>query len=277
MSGQTLTMRRNSAYCLAVGTALADRLFPGSTANGAAKSAVEPGVAAFGTLPARAADSIARILDAALKCVARFGIGKTTVDDVAREAGLSRATLYRLFPGGREELVRMMVSREVAGYFEALRVRLAGVDDLESQLVLAVVAASEAIVSHEALRTVMAHEPEVLLPHVSFSELDGVLEAASGFLAPYLCRVIRPDDARRVGEWIARLALSYIVCSHEAIEAAWSRPRQDPPALRAASPFAIQPEALSPERARWLVHQFVMPGIRALAVPERLAETSTFA
>ena len=42
-----------------------------------------------------------RIVDAALRCLARQGIAKTTVDDIAREAGLSRATLYRAFPGGQ--------------------------------------------------------------------------------------------------------------------------------------------------------------------------------
>ena len=40
-----------------------------------------------------------RIRDAVLVCIARFGLAKTTLDDVAREAGCSRATLYRYFDG----------------------------------------------------------------------------------------------------------------------------------------------------------------------------------
>ena len=35
-----------------------------------------------------------RLLDAAASCYARFGLAKTTAEDVAREAGVSRATLY---------------------------------------------------------------------------------------------------------------------------------------------------------------------------------------
>ena len=50
-----------------------------------------------------------RVLDAALDCCERWGRSKTTVDDIATEAGISRATLYRMFPGGRDNL------------FEALR------------------------------------------------------------------------------------------------------------------------------------------------------------
>jgi hypothetical protein len=43
-----------------------------------------------------------RVVDALLACIARWGVSKTTVEDVAREAGISRATIYRLFPGGKD-------------------------------------------------------------------------------------------------------------------------------------------------------------------------------
>jgi len=46
-------------------------------------------------------------------CVARFGLSKTTIDDVARASGLSRATIYRTFPGGRDQLLRETVGWEV--------------------------------------------------------------------------------------------------------------------------------------------------------------------
>ncbi len=41
-----------------------------------------------------------RLLQATYDCVARWGLAKTTVEDAAREAGVSRATVYRYFPGG---------------------------------------------------------------------------------------------------------------------------------------------------------------------------------
>jgi AcrR family transcriptional regulator len=52
----------------------------------------------------------ARLLEAAEACFDRFGIAKTTMDDVAGAAGVSRATVYRYFTD-REALVVASVVR----------------------------------------------------------------------------------------------------------------------------------------------------------------------
>jgi AcrR family transcriptional regulator len=41
-----------------------------------------------------------RLLEAAYECVGRYGLAKTTVEDVVKQSGVSRATVYRVFPGG---------------------------------------------------------------------------------------------------------------------------------------------------------------------------------
>jgi AcrR family transcriptional regulator len=52
-----------------------------------------------------------RVLDAAEVCLERYGLSKTTVEDVARAAGLSRATVYRQV-GSRDALVTAVAARE---------------------------------------------------------------------------------------------------------------------------------------------------------------------
>jgi AcrR family transcriptional regulator len=52
-----------------------------------------------------------RFLDAAEACYARYGLAKTSMDDVGREAGASRATLYRHFKS-RDELLLAALTRE---------------------------------------------------------------------------------------------------------------------------------------------------------------------
>src|ERR1043165_9648509 len=53
----------------------------------------------------------ARILDAVFSCAERYGLGRTTISDVAKEARLSRQTVYRYF-AGRHELLAALVLRE---------------------------------------------------------------------------------------------------------------------------------------------------------------------
>ena len=45
-----------------------------------------------------------QILDAAQAIFARYGVSKTTMNDIAREAGIARQTLYNKYPGKSEVL-----------------------------------------------------------------------------------------------------------------------------------------------------------------------------
>src|SRR5438132_13200822 len=70
-----------------------------------------------------------RILEAGYSCVARYGLAKTTVEDVARAARLSRATIYRHFPGGRDEVLREVIAWETGRFFGRLAEAVAGAPD----------------------------------------------------------------------------------------------------------------------------------------------------
>ena len=50
-------------------------------------------------------DTQARILDAAIACVKRWGVDKVTLNDIAQEAGLTRPTVYSYYPG-RDEVIK---------------------------------------------------------------------------------------------------------------------------------------------------------------------------
>ncbi len=53
-----------------------------------------------------------RVLDAVKACCERWGMAKVTIDDIAAEAGCSRATVYRLFPGGKDIIYETLRQRE---------------------------------------------------------------------------------------------------------------------------------------------------------------------
>src|SRR4051794_15964085 len=75
-----------------------------------------------------------RILDATLACISRVGLNKTTLDDVAREAGCSRATLYRYFPG-KQPLARAVVVREAQALGRTLQAATSDCTTLEDAVV----------------------------------------------------------------------------------------------------------------------------------------------
>lgn len=65
------------------------------------------------------------ILDAAEACFGRYGLDKTTIDDIAAEAGLSRSMVYRHFRG-RDELLTGVLARLTDRFTAELA---AGLDD----------------------------------------------------------------------------------------------------------------------------------------------------
>src|SRR5437764_10462214 len=190
----------------------------------------------------RVATQEQRVIDAALRCIARWGIGKTTLDDVAREASCSRATIYRLFPGGKDALLDAITRSELDRFFTGLAARFDEATDLEELLVGGIVYASRALTGHKALQFVLAYEPEVVLPKVAFHHADRVLSAVSAFAAPYLAPHVGDDEAPRVAEWVARLVLTYTLAPADGVDVG------------------------DEESVRRLVRPFVLPGLVPTAV-----------
>jgi len=181
-----------------------------------------------------------RIIDGTLACLARHGTAKTTVDDIARQSGVSRATVYRAFPGGRDEILGAVVDTEAARLFSALGVCLGTAGDLAEALVGGIVEASVRLRDHAALHFLAEHEPGIILGHLAFADSDRLLATASRFTAPFLARWMPPSEAERVAEWAARIVLTYAISPSDRI---------DP---------------CDPAQAARLVTTFMLPGIDAL-------------
>lgn len=68
-----------------------------------------------------------RILDAAAGLLLRYGYGKTTIEDVARAAGVAKGTVYLRWRT-REQLFVALLRRERAALLDAVREAVAAVD-----------------------------------------------------------------------------------------------------------------------------------------------------
>jgi AcrR family transcriptional regulator len=181
-----------------------------------------------------------RAVRAMLACVGRHGLAKTTFDDVAREAGCARATLYRYF-GGKRQLVRITVLREAARIAAGVRAAADDESTFEDAVVAMVAHAARELRDHEALQFLFAFEPELVLPHVTFDAGNRFLVGAGSAVAPALERFLPAGRADRAGEWLARVVLTH--------------------AVSPTSPIDLTDEAA----ARTLVRELVRPGLLASA------------
>ena len=167
------------------------------------------------TAPAEALED--RLVAAMLECIGRWGVAKTTADDIARAAGVSRATLYRAFPGGKDVAFEALLRHELARFFELVEGRFADADTLEDLLVVGGVEAARFLLGHEALGYLLQHEPNRVIP--AYGRLQGGLAIATGFLAPHLARFVRDDRLAREGaELVVRLLLSYAADPSPAVD-----------------------------------------------------------
>jgi AcrR family transcriptional regulator len=156
-----------------------------------------------------------RVLEATYACVARFGLGKTTVEDVVKESGVSRATVYRAFPGGKDELMHEVVAWEMGRFFGALAEAVAGAPDFASLVEEGLVFAHRSVGEHAVLQKVLVTEPERLLPLLT-TEQHRPLGFVTAYLVPFLEREeragrLRPGlDLEGAADYVARMLLSLI-------------------------------------------------------------------
>jgi AcrR family transcriptional regulator len=87
--------------------------------------------------PADLESRLCAVLDAAIAVFARFGYRKTSMDDVARAAGVSRQGLYLSF-ANKEELFRRAVEHSLRGQLTCALAALSRADDsLENRIISA--------------------------------------------------------------------------------------------------------------------------------------------
>ena len=159
--------------------------------------------------PAPTAD---RILDAAFAAMAAHGLHRLSLEDVAREAGLSRQTVYRYF-GSKDALVTAAILREEAVLLEHMAQAIASHDDLRPAMEAAIVVGLRAAREHPVLDRLLATEPEALLPFLTTGG-GPVLSAArpviEDLLEQRLPHVAKPT-LHRVADATTRLFISYAI------------------------------------------------------------------
>lgn len=154
-----------------------------------------------------------RVMDAAYDEVADRGLVGVTVEAVAARAGISRATIYRHFPGGRDEIVDRTVGREAERFFAELLGATAGVSDPVAAVAVLVRSADAQLRAHAMLQRLLRDEAEALLP--SLATFRPMVEnGLTAHLRRVLAGATRSPDAvasiDEVADYASHMILSYV-------------------------------------------------------------------
>lgn len=152
-----------------------------------------------------------RIVAAAYACVARDGMAATTLEAAAQEAGVARATVYRYFPGGRDELISAVVTSEVTAFFARLQDDVGDAPDFPTLLERVLLVAHRRLEDHEVLQHVLEVEADRLMPPLVLVMPIIKSLLCEAFAARLVAERLRPGVAPgEAAEFLARMVLSYM-------------------------------------------------------------------
>jgi AcrR family transcriptional regulator len=182
-----------------------------------------------------------RLLDATEACLRRDGIRRTTVAQVAEEAGISRAWLYRHYPD-KASLVGAAIVRLDEAYWAAAHTEVAAEPGLTARVVRAV-QLGRALQPRPLVMALRDAEPEAFAAVVGTGVRE-IVPGLAGFWHRYLQQAVdlgevRADlDVPRAAEWVLRIVISLATVPGDAVDA------DDPASLR------------------MYVQEFLVPGLR---------------
>jgi AcrR family transcriptional regulator len=151
------------------------------------------------------------ILDATKQAIERWGVERLTINDVCDTANISRATLYRAFPGGKEVMLEALRVRETETFFTTLRAHAEGETTLEDTIVRCMVVATTELRSDQHLALMLAAEPNEVLSQLTVQGMPRIVRVATAYLMPLLQPHLSRDEAAELVEVLARMVISYFL------------------------------------------------------------------
>lgn len=156
-----------------------------------------------------------RILVGASEQFRRFGVQRSTMEDVAKRSGVSRITVYRRF-ATKELLVERTVQHEFRNFFDQFVDALAGATSLEERVELGFATSLRVVRSNPLINALFVADNDMLLSSVVGDD-GNTLATVARFLAGQLRleqeagNVDRTIDPDLVAEVMVRVCTSFLL------------------------------------------------------------------
>jgi AcrR family transcriptional regulator len=181
--------------------------------NGAVDAALLTLPSLADRLPQAPGPSLDPVLDAAVECLSRHGISKTTLSDIAREMGVAPSTVYRKV-GSVDNVALLIFDREARRFLERVPTLLAdarGPDAITAMMADAI----ETLATHPVAAKILSDEGDWMGRMVT-RRLDAILEEGVAVAGPLLSMamaggLIRTQDPSTLAHWLLRIGLAALV------------------------------------------------------------------
>jgi AcrR family transcriptional regulator len=189
---------------------MAPRDSPRSTALGtaAAEDEVNPGVE--------------EVLDAALAQFEDIGIRRSTIEDIARRAGIDRVTVYRRI-GSKDDLIQAVLAREARRLINRIDAATAPLATLDERIATAFATAIVHLRENALFNRMLALDGDTMLPRVTTQASPllaiGIAAAAHLLQEAQDDGLLQPiDDPQGVSEILVRLVQSFVLTANGAVK-----------------------------------------------------------
>jgi AcrR family transcriptional regulator len=166
-------------------------------------------------LPLPPSRSLDPLLDAAIECLSRHGLSKTSLSDIAREMGVATSTVSRKV-GSVDNVALLVAAREVHRFIQGVPDLVDGAEG-PTTITRVVAAAVQAAVEHPVAAKVLRDEGPWMGRMVT-RRLDDLLAQGVEISAPLLAAamdagLVRRQDPALLAHWLLRIALAAAVSS----------------------------------------------------------------
>lgn len=158
-------------------------------------------------------DARERLLNAAEACFERFGLRRTTIDDVAREAKVSRSTVYRYFDG-RGDLIAAAYMRESDAVNEKVKALMGKPGRFTDRLIKATMRSIESVRQGKYLPLMLTPEGAILASK-AVTASSAFYETMRDTMGPFVEQAKAGGEMRTdlelddFNEWMLRIIFSF--------------------------------------------------------------------
>jgi AcrR family transcriptional regulator len=151
-----------------------------------------------------------RIMEGALTCVKRWGIEKTSLNDIAREAGCARQTVYNYY-GSRDGVVLAALLESSRQFAERLQVHVCSFHGAADRLTEALLFCLAELPKEPYLQMMTDPEFSPLANQEIFNS-----ELCLGFISDVARALLEDtpelvDQAQEIGEMMTRIMMSFLL------------------------------------------------------------------